>query len=278
MELELDFHPDCPPVLSDAEHLRLIVTNLVTNASQAMGESGGLLKIRLEAAQLDWNDCEALRLAQPGLFVCLTISDQGVGIAPEIRKRIFEPYFTTREQHGGTGLGLAIVQVVRKITVGIVCKCSRSGSTSVSICRLSGFPGPIGKQFRRCAPGGTNPVARGRRRKTAGNEPIGSVYLGYQVQAFTDSEQAFDFFLTDPWSADVAILDLRMPKLNGLELAERLLGVRPNLPIILCTGFPDEIEREQIQTLGIAEFLAKPVTPANLALCVDKILKQPHAV
>jgi CheY-like chemotaxis protein len=103
-------------------------------------------------------------------------------------------------------------------------------------------------------------------------------YLGYQVQAFTDSEQAFDFFLTDPWSADVAILDLRMPKLNGLELAERLLGVRPNLPIILCTGFPDEIEREQIQTLGIAEFLAKPVTPANLALCVDKILKQPHAV
>ncbi len=281
--LRLDFHPDCPPVFSDPEHLRLIVTNLCTNASQAMGEAGGVLEIKLESASLEWTDCESLGLTQPGLFVCLTVSDQGVGMAPEIRERIFEPYFTTREQNGGTGLGLAIVQGIVENHGGVVvcesvpgagscfrvylpaCQSdSRSDSESVAV------ESPLG--------GNETLLFVDDEEQLVETARLALSYLGYQVQGFTDSERALESFLADPWSADVAILDQRMPNLNGLDLAERLLGIRPNFPIILCTGFPDEVERERLRALGVMEFLTKPISPADLALCVEKILKQANTV
>jgi PAS domain S-box-containing protein len=283
VELRLDLHPDCPPVLSDSEHLRLILLNLCTNASQAMGETGGILGIQLEPVSLDWSQCEALGLSQPGLFVCLTVSDQGVGMAPEIRDRIFEPYFTTREQNGGTGLGLAIVQGIVENHGGVVeCESvAGTGSTFrvyLPACKSDSLTHSENATAESPLGGNETLLFVDDEEKLVETARLALSYLGYQVQSFTDSEQAYEFFLTDPWSADVAILDQRMPKLSGLDLAERLLAVRPNLPIILCTGFPDDVEQERLQALEIAEFLSKPVAPVELALCVEKILKLSNPV
>ncbi|HNY26109.1 MAG TPA: PAS domain S-box protein [Candidatus Sumerlaeota bacterium] len=283
VELRLSLHSDCPPVLSDFEHLRLILTNLCTNAGQAMGETGGILGIQLEPARLDWNECESLGLAQPGLFVCLTVSDQGVGMAPEIRERIFEPYFTTREQNGGTGLGLAIVQGVVENHGGVVnCESVPGGGSTFRVylpaCKSDSAANSENAAVESPLGGNETLLFVDDEEKLVETARLALSYLGYQVQGFTDSEQAYECFLTDPWSADVAILDQRMPKLSGLDLAERLLAVRPNFPIILCTGFPDEVEQERLRAMGISEFLSKPIAPADLAICVEKILKLSNPV
>jgi PAS domain S-box-containing protein len=263
------------PVIMDPTQIHQVVMNLCTNAYHAMEKRGGVLEVALEEVPVG-----ALGENQTGLpagrYARLTVSDSGEGIPPEIRDRIFEPYFTTKEAGKGTGLGLALVH-------GIVTKAGGS-------IKLHSAPG-MGTTFQVYLPlAATSGVAAGsepapealrgtERILVVDDEPLVANMtlemleaLGYAVTAATDSAEALERFCRDPGAFDLVITDLTMPKLTGEELVRELRAVRPRLPVILCTGFSEQLTEERLWDLGIADILMKPVPRERLSVAIRQAL------
>ncbi len=260
--------PGTPRVYGDPSAIHQALMNLGMNAGQAMPEGG---EIRFQSESLYINDSKAR--AHPNLregpHVVLAVSDTGTGIDPEIQSRIFEPFFTTKGPGEGSGLGLAIVHRIVQEHEGALELESTPGEGTVF--RLI-LPAVELDESEAAPPDVGAPRGAGQRLLYVDDEPsLGSLgkrlleQLGYEVEVAHDGEEALSRFTASPHNFDAVISDYLMPRMNGLELATALIRVRPDLPVVLVTGFIDNLPEGMIRAAGVREILRKPITARELA-------------
>ena len=264
----------CDTVLADPGEIQQIVMNLCTNAAYAMRENGGTLHLLVDNVKVS-PDSTAGSGLPPGTYVRLTVKDTGAGMDQETIKRIFEPFFTTKQVGEGTGMGLAVVYGIVKGLNGNITVESATG---------------MGATFRVFFPKTeVGVVSEGlpTEERQGGREHILFIddeellaelgqdmleRLGYSVTALTDSNEALKLFSLDPSRFDLVVTDQTMPHLTGLALARRLLTIREDMPIIVCTGHSDAVSPEMAKAAGIREFLMKPLIRHELAEAIRRVL------
>ena len=265
---------------ADPTQIHQVLMNLCTNAAQAMIEQTGLLEISLIKMDLDEETSGLYPGLKPGPYLRLRVSDTGQGMTQQVLKRIFDPYFTTKETGKGTGLGLAVVHGIVKSYKGFITVSSevKKGTTfDVFLPRID-TPKVSSKTEQ------VEPPLRGNHERilfvddeTALAEIGQSMleHLGYEVVVRPGSSDALEAFRAQPESFDLVITDMTMPNMTGDKLAKELLRIRPDIPIILCTGFSEYISEEKAKGLGIREFVMKPLIMENLARVVERALDKP---
>ena len=274
-----DIASDMGPVLADPTNIHQVVMNLVTNAYHAVEETGGGITIALHRTELGPGDLSNAGL-EPGAYALIAVSDTGCGIPPEIMPRIFEPYFTTKGQEKGTGLGLSVVFGIVREHGGDIRVYSEPGQGTAFRVYLPLMPREASKEAAdkpAIYPSGTERILL-----VDDEEPIVRLEtlmlerLGYRVSAYTVSEQALEAFAADPGGFDLVITDMAMPSMTGIRLAQRLVAIRPDMPVILSTGFSDAMTREELAENGIREILHKPITRGDLANTIRRVLDTPE--
>lgn len=280
IEIITDLQRDCPSVTVDPSQVHQVAMNLIVNAFHAVEAMGGKIIVGVREETLSPEDVGNLSL-KPGRHLALTITDTGCGIPPEVKDRIFEPYFTTKEQGKGTGLGLAVVHGIVKEWQGDIAIASvvGRGTTMTVYLPLPAQSGEIETiEAKPIYPGGDERILL-----VDDEEMIVELAtlilkeLGYQVTSRVKSRQALELFAADPQAFDLVITDMMMPEMAGDQLARELLTIRPTLPIIMCSGFSERIGQEQALSIGIKEFLMKPITVAEMSLKVRKVLDENRA-
>jgi len=265
-------------VMADPVQMHQILMNICSNAADAMARQGGTLEIQLAPADLAEAGAHGFPGLSPGAYVKLTISDTGAGIAPEILDRIFDPFFTTKEKAKGTGMGLAVVHSIIKMHKGYIAVSSAPGRGSVFTILLPALHLPAAAPGRKPVPDKSLP---------AGTEHILLVddeksiivtmqlllkSLGYTVTATQSSREALDLFREAPDRFDLLFTDQTMPDMTGHMLAKHILGLRPEIPVVLCTGYSDVMDDENIQTVGIRAFVIKPYEKHDIARVIRDVL------
>ncbi len=264
-------------VMGDPSLLHQVVLNLCTNAVQALGEGGGTLEVGLDELVLGEGRPAELAELPPGPCVRLTVRDTGPGIPPEILGRIFDPFFTTKRPGEGTGMGLAVVHgIMRRLGGGIVVESRPGGGTAMSVyLPRAEAPGEAGAENGRTAPAGRGHVLLVDDEAAlleVWAETLGG--LGYRVTKARTAEEALAAFMEGPESFDVLLTDQVMPRISGTELAGLILGLKPDLPVVLCTGNSGGAVLEAARRLGVAEVLDKPVSRLRMAEALGRVLSQ----
>ena len=264
-------------VIADPTKVHQVIMNLCTNADHAMRDDGGVLTVALEDVEITNPDDIPSLTVIPGQYVRLTVTDTGHGMDEDVLAKIFEPYFTTKKQDEGTGLGLSVV-------LGIVQE--HKGYTTVQS-QLN-----EGTRFVVYLPVSDKNVELAASReeddiKVDGSETIlvvddetevlsvTKVFLeqyGYRIVAFQDGIQALQAFEQDPDAFDLVITDMTMPKITGDQLATRMMAIRSDIPVILCTGYSHKISREEALQMGIRRYIEKPVVLKDLVIAVRRNL------
>jgi CheY-like chemotaxis protein len=263
--MRLHINDEIGTILANRTQLYQVLMNLCANAEYAMRETGGLLEIVVDTTEVD---------GRP--WVQLTVRDTGGGIDPDIIDRIFDPFFTTKDTGEGTGMGLAIVH-------GIIT--SHDGSITVESTRGEGttftlyLPYMVDRVEEETVPA-LEGFPRGTERILfvddeemlvhLGKEML--EHLGYDVVTCTNGPEALQVFQAAPQSFDMVITDQTMPAMTGTRLVETLRHVRPDMPIILCTGFSHTVSAEKAKALGIEAFVMKPEGTQDLAVTIRRVL------
>jgi len=261
-------------IKADPTQIHQIIMNLATNAYHAMEDTGGGMLVRLTEVELGKYDLMNPGMV-PGAFVCLTIEDKGIGIDKKLEDKIFEPFFTTKEKGKGTGMGLAVVHgIVTRMNGGIQIVSNPGKGTKFLIYF------PMEKSSRELEARANHSIQGGDEHILLVDDEDGIIKmeekmlerLGYKVSSYTDSIEALDQFHTKPETFDLVITDFAMPKMSGDELAFKLLDIRPDIPIILNTGFSDKMTPEIAEAIGIKDILMKPIIKAELAQTIRTVL------
>ncbi len=268
-------------VEADPIQIHQVMMNLCSNAHHAMREGGGVLEVKLSDIDIDREKAAQCGGIQAGPYIELTIRDSGHGIPTEYMDRIFDPYFTSKEKGEGTGLGLAVVH-------GIISSHGGAITVESEISKGTAFHVIFPKKNKISAQDKPAAVdAPGRQEGTErilfiDDEPalidIGKEILstlGYDVTPCTASDEALDLFKANPERFDLVITDLTMPKMTGDLLAQELMRMRPEIPVILFTGYSDLVSRERFNKLGIRDCLMKPLTRKDLAESIRRVLDTP---
>jgi CheY-like chemotaxis protein/anti-sigma regulatory factor (Ser/Thr protein kinase) len=258
--------------------------NLITNAYHAVQEKNGKIIVGLEEIKIDQINLIDTSI-KPGKYLLFTVSDDGIGITEKLKNKIFEPYFTTKEQGKGTGLGLAVVYGIVKEYGGEIEMETEIGS---------------GTTFRIYLPlideSEDKSITEAKTELEMGHENILLVddepavvrleqqmleRLGYKISSHTSSLDAVEVFRSNPDAFDIIITDMTMPNMTGDQLAKEILSIKPDMPIIICTGFSERINKEQAGIIGIKGFLMKPIIKSDMAQMVRKVLdainkNEPH--
>ena len=262
-------------VKGNASQLHQVLINLCTNAAQAMEKTGGVLDVRLVDVAIDSGDAPARFGLKSGGYIKLSVSDTGTGIAPHVLSAIFEPYFTTKRSGEGTGMGLAVVEGIVESYGGKIVVESRSGKGSEFTVYL-----PIAQKCTNPEPHEFQPPVLGSERiLIIDDEPaVANVgarvleHLGYKVTAKTRSLDALDLFRAHPDEFDLVLTDMTMPDMTGCDLAAALLAIRPELPIILSTGYSKTVSEGSIADFGVKAIVYKPIVMVELARVVRQVL------
>lgn len=268
---------DCGPVRADPTQLHQIAMNLITNAYHAVEHKSGKIVVELKEVILDIDELSG-SLLPLGHYVRLTVSDNGTGIEPGMMNDIFEPYFTTKEKGKGTGLGLALVYGIVKKYKGDIQVYSEPGQGTTFNIYLPLVHSPYKKDSAR--KGGR--LQTGCERILLVDDEYAIVNLeklilerlGYQVTSCTESLEALSIFRANPEAFDLVLSDMTMPNMTGEQLAAELMSVKPDIPVIICTGFSDKINKDKAEEFGIKGFLMKPVLKSELSQIVRKVLDE----
>ncbi len=254
---------DCGAINADPTQIHQIVMNLATNAYHAMEETGGIMTISLKEVELNEQDIIGQDI-QKGIYACLTVSDTGIGIPDDIKEKIFDPFFTTKKQGKGTGLGLSSVHGIVTSSGGAIRLNSEIGKGTEFNIYL-----PVAESYFK-----KDDVLQATIPTQGGNERILLVddeavlitlqkamleRLGYQVTSRSSSIEALEAFRANPDKFDIVITDMAMPNMSGDKLAVELIKIRPDIPVLLCTGFSTIMSEEKALSMGIKGFLMKPV-------------------
>ena len=269
--------------MADPTQIHQIFMNLCTNAAHAMEAKGGTLTVSLSDVTFTGRDHDSALARIPGPYLKLMIADTGVGIPEAHLDSIFEPYFTTKSQGEGTGLGLSVVHGIVKGYDGEILVESNEGQGTVFTIFL-----PITGGTSADAPPLSLRLAQGHERVLFVDDelPICELgaqvltRLGYEVTARTSSVEALALFRAKPDEFDIVVTDMTMPNLTGDKLAAALIQTRPNIPIVLCTGYSRVMSEEKAAAIGIKAFAMKPLTIEDLSKTLRKVLDQaqtPHA-
>jgi signal transduction histidine kinase/ActR/RegA family two-component response regulator len=259
-------------VLANPTRLCQVVMNLCTNAAAAMKDEGGTLRVGLSPDP----DPSA-----GGAHVLLTVEDTGCGMTAEVREHIFEPFFTTRPRGEGTGMGLSVVHGIVHALGGTITVASEPGKGSLFTVRLPACDLAAG-EGQRDAGDREEEALSGEERVlfVDDEESISDLVsaqlggLGYRVTPFTDSEAALREFRESPHDFDIVVSDMTMPRLTGDRLAAEIRAIRPDLPVVLCSGFTDRETLEASRTAGIADFLTKPMSRSSLSRSIRRALAE----
>ncbi len=271
IEINRRIDDHCGPVLANPTQVHQIVMNLLTNAYHAVEKTGGNIWVYLRAVLVGANELPDSSL-RPGRCALLTISDTGCGIKPEVMSKIFEPYFTTKEQGKGTGLGLAVAYGIVKEYGGDIKVYSELGQgTSFNIYLPLSDESPETaeeekhEQFE---------VGNERILLVDDEEVIVSLEtqmlerLGYIVTPHSNSLDALEDFKISPESFDLVITDMSMPNMTGAQFAKKIISIRPDVPVIICSGYSEAINHEKADEMGISGFLMKPIIISEMAKTV----------
>ncbi len=277
IEIIQEIQDSCGPVMADPTQIHQIVMNLVTNAYHAVEETEGKIIISLKETGSGGEGLSG-KLHEPERLAMLSISDTGCGIEPEVMDKIFEPYFTTKKQGKGTGLGLSVVYGIVKAYKGDIKVFSEIGKGTTFLIYLPIMEQPY--EIKEAEPWNKNPAGTETILLVDDEESIVRLEkkilerLGYQVISRTGSVEALEAFRHDPEIFDLVITDMAMPKMTGENLAGELLSIRPDIPIIVCTGFSERINSERIKALGIKGLLMKPVIKSDMINMVRRVLDE----
>ena len=279
-----NIEPDCPPVVADPTQLHQVVMNLCTNAYHAMQDHSPtdgremVLEIGMSTVKIEEEHLTQIAQLTPGEYVRLTVADNGHGMDAATRDRIFDPYFTTKEKGHGTGLGLATVLSIVQEHGGGVTVYSEVGQGTVFHVYLPVCEGMGTRPGSR--PDETLETVRGTERVLFVDDEPTLVDLsrntleryGYQVSSFTDPVKAMEAFSADPAAFDVVITDFTMPRMTGLEVARMVREKRPTVPVLMCTGFSEQLTEEHARRVGVRAVVMKPIVGIKLAAALRTVL------
>jgi len=280
IEISQSIEKAMPAITGNPTQIYQVVMNLCTNAAQAIEDEHGEIEVSLELVHVTGGDALPTVGLEPGDYLLLKIRDTGRGIPPEVRERVFDPYFTTKNAGEGTGLGLAVVYGIVKKHGGEISVESEVGQGTTFSIHLPVAEGVLQRVAGEKA--NRTPLPRGKERilfvdDEAAIVKIAQQYLealGYDVTTRHASIEALQLFRNDPDRFDLVITDMTMPGLTGDDLAIQLLSLCPDLPIILCTGHSNRISESRARRLGIRAFVMKPLTQRELAETVRRALDE----
>jgi PAS domain S-box-containing protein len=277
--IDVKVDPTCPKVQVDASQIHQVLMNLCTNAWQALPGQRGQLSISM--APMSLTVAEALKLPEllPGNYLHLSVSDTGCGIDADTLTRIFDPFFTTKPIGQGTGLGLAVVHGIIQAHDGAIMVHSDVGHGTTFHVYLPATT--LTAKISVAESPSELPQGHDQHIIFIDDEPalmeLGQILLedlGYRVSGFTSAKSALSALRDQPNNVHMVISDLTMPDLSGLDLARQMLSIRPDLPIIITTGYSGALTQEEVQSAGIRALLIKPVVRETLANAVHQHLKK----
>jgi len=282
IEIECNVDEFCGLIKGDPTQIHQIIMNLCTNAYHAMQETGGKLEVGLKETDISYEQSVERVGMKVGKHIELLVKDSGHGMDPQVRERIFEPYYTTKKQGKGTGLGLSVIHGIVKNHGGDITVSSQPGKGSSFKVYL-----PIIEEVEE-EPQTDEPLIEinGKERILLIDDEQQIIdierqileRLGYIVTSTTDSQEALEEFAAQPDHFDLVITDMTMPKMTGDQLAQRIMDIKPQIPVILCTGFNETISEEKALAMGIDKFVMKPVVKEELASTIRKVLDNRHAL
>jgi CheY-like chemotaxis protein len=284
--VEAQLPADIPPTTIDPIHFEQILMNLCINARDAMDGSGHL---RVELSLREYSECfccASCKQAIDGRFVALSISDDGPGIAADVQRRMFEPFYSTKDVGKGTGMGLAIVHGIVHDYGGHLTVVTTPGTGTTIRVLLPLEPAAAAVPAEK-----TRGTALAFERPLAGHvllvddDDDVAQYMrdllerwGLNVEAFGDGDTAMTAFLRDPGAWTFAVLDQTMPGMTGLELARQLKARRANLPVVLYTGYSDALTEDAVREAGVAALVKKPLDKRNFRRVLEGLIPVATAV
>ncbi len=278
--IEEEIADNCGIVIGDTTQIHQVIMNLATNARQAMEKTdSGIIRVVLQPFIINPEDRALFSGLEAGEYLKLEVCDSGPGMEKELIEKIFDPYFTTKEQGKGTGLGLAVVHGIVKDHGGAIMVYSEPGKGTSFIIILP----TQSKVDEELSTKKKIELPRGRERIIVvdDEETIAKIekrlleQLGYQVTDFSSSRKAFQAFQERPDAFDLILTDMTMPEMNGVELAKKILGLRPDMPIVIASGFSPLINEDSARSKGIREYISKPFKKLELAEKIRKALDEP---
>jgi len=266
-------------VLANPTQIHQVLMNLCTNAAHAMRETGGVLTVKLYTEDIRESRSHPHNLAV-GRYLVLAVGDTGHGMSITTLERIFDPYFTTKKKGEGTGLGLSVIHGIMRAHNGAVTAESEVGKGS----NFRAFF-PITEDRENQKPTSAKPLPTGQECILfVDDEPVlveiaGKMlqHLGYRAECVTDSVEALHLFTKSPEDFDLVITDMTMPQMTGDVLAREILKVKPDMPIIMATGFSELMTEEKAKRAGIRDFLMKPLVVRDLARTIRRVLDNSKA-
>ncbi|MDQ1333488.1 MAG: hypothetical protein QG552_438 [Thermodesulfobacteriota bacterium] len=276
IEIRETYDQDVGVIDADPTQMHQVIMNLCTNAGHVMQEEGGILEVRLRNAEFGLGNAE--QNVPPGHYLELTVSDTGCGMTPEVMEKVFDPYFTTKVKGEGTGIGLSVVHGIVSQNGGTITVESKPGKGSTFHVYLPLIQGEE-----------EQPEVQEETRLPKGNERILFIDdeavlanmgkqmlngLGYDVTSMTSSIEALALFKEDPKQFDLVITDTTMPHMTGDILAQELMRIRPDIPVVISTGHSKRISPEKAEEMGLKGFLMKPLAIRDLANLVRKVLDE----
>ncbi len=262
-------------IMADPTQINQILMNLCTNAAHAMKKRGGVLEVSLLDVDLNGDAADINAELKPGEYVILEVRDTGHGMDKEVLERIFDPFFTTKGPGEGSGMGLSVVHGIVKGCKGTISVESELGKSTlfrIFFPRVEEAVALVEKDFE--------PLPRGNDQILLVDDEVFILdslkpaleNLGYIVVACRDGKKAQDMFSNRPERFDLVIADYSMPNMSGVEMAEKLRTIKPDIPIILCTGFSDIVTEENVKAAGIKELLMKPLVTNDIANAIRRVL------
>ena len=275
IEIREDIDKKCAAVLADPVQMHQVLMNLCTNAYHAMRKDGGILQVSLQSVEIDSCFAETRPELSEGTYARLTVSDTGHGMHAETLERIFEPFFTTKPEGEGTGLGLATVRGIVKAHGGAISVYSEPGKGTTFHVYLPGVESVEENETpeEQAVRGGNERILVVDDEEVLADLVARALRaFGYDVFPMTSSVDALAAFRSHPELFDLIITDQTMPRMTGDKLAGEVMRIRPEIPVILSTGFSDTVIAEKAEELGISAFLPKPSNALTVARTVREVL------